>query len=67
VASTRTFSFADGAWADFDVMFREELAVGATIEGPVILIEQTATSYIDRGFAGHVHESGSIILKTTEA
>jgi N-methylhydantoinase A len=67
VGSTRTFSFADGAWADFDVMFREELAVGATIEGPVILIEQTATSYIDRGFAGHVHESGSIILKATEA
>jgi N-methylhydantoinase A len=27
------------------------------------LLEETATSYIDRGFTGRVHESGSIIFK----
>jgi N-methylhydantoinase A len=67
VGTNRTFSFADGDWTEFDVLIREDLPVGASIEGPAILIEQTATSYIDRGFAGRVHESGTIILKATEA
>jgi N-methylhydantoinase A len=67
VGITRAFSFARRDWADFDVIVREDLEVGAAIEGPAILIEQTATSYIDSGFAGRVHESGTIILKATEA
>jgi N-methylhydantoinase A len=67
VGIARAYSFARGDWADFDVIVREDLEVGAGIEGPAILIEQTATSYIDSGFAGHVHESGTIILKATEA
>jgi N-methylhydantoinase A len=65
--STRAFSFADGAWADFDVLLRHELPTGCAIEGPAIVIEPTATAYVDRGLAGTVHESGAIILTATEA
>jgi N-methylhydantoinase A len=65
--TTRAFSFADGEWADFDVVLREQLPVGARVKGPAILVEPTATSYVDRGFAGSVHASGSIVLTTTEA
>jgi N-methylhydantoinase A len=61
--TTRAYSFADGEWTDFAVIRRDGLAVGASIAGPAILLEETATSYIDRGFSGRVHESGSIILK----
>jgi N-methylhydantoinase A len=67
VGIARAFSFARGDWADFDVIVREDLEVGTAIEGPAILLEQTATAYIDAGFAGRVDESGTIILKATEA
>jgi N-methylhydantoinase A len=60
--TTRAYSFADGAWTDFAVIQRAGLAVGASIEGPAIVLEQTATSYLDRGFSGRVHESGAIVL-----
>jgi N-methylhydantoinase A/oxoprolinase/acetone carboxylase beta subunit len=48
-------------------VLREQLPVGARVKGPAILVEPTATSYVDRGFAGSVHASGSIVLTTTEA
>jgi len=64
---TRAYSFADGDWADFALIDRDQLRPGERIAGPAIVVEDTATAYVDRGFAGRVHESGCIILKTTEA
>jgi N-methylhydantoinase A len=61
--TTRAYSFVDGDWADFAVIQRAGLSFGASVEGPAILLEETATSYIDRGFSGRVHESGAIVLK----
>jgi N-methylhydantoinase A len=61
--TTRAYSFVDGDWADFAVIQRAGVPVGASVEGPAILLEETATSYLDRGFSGRVHESGAIILK----
>lgn len=59
----RAYSFADGDWTDFAVVQRAGLTPGTSVTGPTILLEETATSYIDRGFSGRVHESGSIVLK----
>jgi N-methylhydantoinase A len=59
----RAYSFADGDWTDFAVIQRGGLTPGTSVSGPAILLEETATSYIDRGFSGRVHESGSIVLK----
>jgi N-methylhydantoinase A len=61
--TTRAYSFALGEWTDFGVLRRDALAVGARIAGPAIVLEETATAYVDAGFAGRVHESGSIVLK----
>jgi N-methylhydantoinase A len=61
--TTRAYSFAAGEWTDFAVIQRAALEAGARVAGPAILLEETATAYIDRGFSGRVHESGSIVLK----
>ncbi len=37
--------------AEFAVVERDALAVGASIDGPAILLEETATTYLDAGFA----------------
>jgi N-methylhydantoinase A len=65
--TVRAYSFAHSDWADFDVLLREHVAVGATVAGPAIVVEQTATSYIDHGFEGSVHPSGTIVLEAKEA
>jgi N-methylhydantoinase A len=64
--SIRAYSFADEDWTEFAIVQRAGLDAGETIAGPAILLEETATAYIDRGFSGRVHESGSIVL-TAEA
>jgi N-methylhydantoinase A/oxoprolinase/acetone carboxylase beta subunit len=64
--TVRAYSFAADEWADFAVLRRELLAPGEQIQGPAILLEETATAYIDHGFAGRVHDTGSILL-TAEA
>ncbi|WP_028059572.1 hydantoinase/oxoprolinase family protein [Candidatus Solirubrobacter pratensis] len=61
--TTRAYSFAAGEWTDFAVIQRDGLEAGARIAGPAILLEETATAYIDGGFSGRVHESGAIVLK----
>jgi N-methylhydantoinase A len=65
--TTRAWSFADDDWADFALIQRDELARGATVAGPAIVLEPTATSYVDRGLEGHVHDSGCILLTAKEA
>lgn len=67
LGTTRAYSFADRGWTDFAVLHRDQLTPGTAVEGPAIIVEPTATAYVDRGFAGRVHESGSIILTAGEA
>ena len=61
------YSFREGEWIDFAVLRREGMAVGATFSGPAILLEQTATSYVDAGLTGRVHESGVVIVTREES
>ena len=67
VGTTRAWSFAAGEWAEFAVLQRDRLTGGDTVEGPAIIVEPTATSYVDRGISGRVHESGCILLTASEA
>jgi N-methylhydantoinase A len=64
--AVRAFSFRDSEWKNFALLRREDLDVGAWFEGPAILMEDTATSYIDRGLGGRVHESGCVIITRQE-
>jgi N-methylhydantoinase A len=65
--TTRAWSFRREEWVDFAVLRRESLAVGETVTGPAILLEETATAYLDEGFHGVVDPSGCVIITDTEA
>ncbi|HEY4098458.1 MAG TPA: hydantoinase/oxoprolinase family protein [Baekduia sp.] len=65
-ATTRAWSFQRDDWAEFAIVRREALAVGEEIVGPAILLEDTATSYVDEGLRGVVDPSGCVILTDME-
>jgi N-methylhydantoinase A/oxoprolinase/acetone carboxylase beta subunit len=65
-ATTRAWSFQRDDWAEFAIVRREALAVGEEIVGPAILLEDTATSYVDDGLRGVVDPSGCVILTDME-
>jgi N-methylhydantoinase A len=56
------FSFTAGMRVPFDVVDRSALAPGATAVGPAIVVEETATTYVDVGFAIDVHPSGTLLI-----
>jgi N-methylhydantoinase A len=47
--SIRAFSFAAGAWTEFALVDRSWLSPGSITLGPAIVLEPTATTYIDDG------------------
>jgi N-methylhydantoinase A len=57
------YSFAEGEWMLFAVVARDQLAVGATLAGPAVIVEPTSTTYLDTGFAATAHESGALIIE----
>lgn len=59
------YSMAADRWMSFEVHERESLRVGDEVAGPAILIEPTATTYLDAGFVSRVHESGSLVMSAT--
>jgi len=60
--SVQAWSFTGAELTAFAVIDRSHLAPGATINGPAIVREQTATTYVDRGFRAAVHRSGALML-----
>jgi N-methylhydantoinase A len=65
--TTRAWSFTDDDWREFALLRREELPVGAEVTGPAIVLEETATSYVDGGFVGVVDPSGCLLITDKEA
>jgi N-methylhydantoinase A len=65
--TTSAWSFRSEAFEDFRLVQRESLPVGAEVHGPAIVLEETATSYVDRGFSGVVDPSGCLLITDTEA
>jgi N-methylhydantoinase A len=47
--SVRAFSFASGSWTDFLLLDRSWLRPGSITLGPAIVLEPTATTYVDAG------------------
>jgi N-methylhydantoinase A len=62
-ATTDAWSFAQNETLRFTTVSRDSLAPGAWLAGPAILLEQTATTYLDAGFVARVHESGALFLE----
>ncbi|ETK31275.1 hydantoinase/oxoprolinase family protein [Microbispora sp. ATCC PTA-5024] len=57
---TRLWSFRRRAWAEAPVLAREGFTGPA--EGPLLVIEPTATTYVDAGFAVEAHGSGCLMI-----
>jgi N-methylhydantoinase A len=64
-SSATAYSFTKGDWLAFPVLQRAQLEPGAVVEGPAILLEETATTYVDAEFEALAHESGSLFLTDT--
>ena len=58
----QAFSFSSGAWRTFAVVDRSELDVDGRLDGPAIVLEPTATTYLDAGFHARRHESGVLLI-----
>ncbi|MCY4087786.1 MAG: hydantoinase/oxoprolinase family protein [Actinomycetia bacterium] len=63
VGSFRAYSFASGRWLDFELVQRATLAVGTELAGPAIVLEDTATTYVDAGFSLRVDGSGCLFMR----
>jgi N-methylhydantoinase A len=58
----RSVLVGEGRWADAAVLFRRDLPVGFSIEGPAIIEEPDSTTYVPPGFEARVHPSQCLIL-----
>jgi N-methylhydantoinase A len=61
--SFESFSFALGERLPFALVDRGGLAAGATLPGPAIIVEETATTYLDAGYSARVHVSGCLLVE----
>jgi N-methylhydantoinase A len=61
--SVEAHSFAEGAPRRFALVRRGGLAAGARLEGPAIVVEPTATTYLDAGWRGSVLDGGTLLLE----
>jgi N-methylhydantoinase A len=57
------WSFARGERCAFAVVDRASLAAGEELQGPAIVNEPTATTYLDAGFVARVHDHGHLIVE----
>ncbi len=62
-AEVEAYSFTEDRRQPFRIVARESLAVGDTVEGPAIVTEETATTYLDAGFEARLDASGCLFLK----
>jgi N-methylhydantoinase A len=65
--SIEAFSFSLGERTAFEVLDRDALSPGSQFEGPAIFLEETATTYVDAGFAARVGPSGVLLIDDLEA
>lgn len=59
---SRSFSFRSGEWADFITAQRADVH-DETMLGPLILLEDTATTYVDSGWSVARDDLGNLILR----
>jgi N-methylhydantoinase A len=59
------YSFTEERHIPFQVIHRDSLATGSTHSGPVIVVEDTTTTYIDSGFDLEIGASRIMMIRTT--
>ena len=66
-AEVEAYSFTEDRRQPFRIVARESFAVGDAVEGPAIITEETATTYLDAGFIARLDASGCLFLKYLKA
>jgi N-methylhydantoinase A len=61
-ASHRGYSFRRGDWMEFQIIGRGDLVAGQSASGPLVITEDTATTYVDDGFVASVDDRGALLL-----
>jgi N-methylhydantoinase A len=61
------YSFTRGEELEFAIVERSSLTGSGGVSGPAIVLEETATTYLDAGFSARPTESGSLVLTDEEA
>lgn len=61
--SFRAFSFSRQEWMDFQLVNRTALRPGSTLSGPALVLEPTATTYLDADFTAEVGEENCLVLR----
>jgi 5-oxoprolinase (ATP-hydrolysing) len=56
-------SFFAGEWRTVPTYEREELAPGATFDGPALIFERHSATVVEAGWQGHIDGHGAIILE----
>ncbi len=64
-ATTQSFSFTRGEQVEFGVVERADLGRGSISEGPLIVFEPTATTYVDAGYSVAVDDSANLSIGRT--
>jgi N-methylhydantoinase A len=62
-ATADAWSFTRGEQLPFAVVRRAGLAANDELTGPAIVLEETATTYLDAGFVALVHETGALLVE----
>jgi N-methylhydantoinase A len=59
LAPSRAFSFTRGEWLEYPVVRRSEIGQ-AGLPGPAIILEETATTYLDVGYSARPRAAGAL-------
>ncbi len=59
---SQTYSFARKEWTTFSVLERSDLELGEPLAGPAIVLEPTATTYLDADFGAHLDPTGVLVI-----
>jgi N-methylhydantoinase A len=60
--SLDVYSFTRGRRLPFQLIDRSTLGADAEVNGPAIILEETATTYLDADFMARVHPSGALFI-----
>jgi N-methylhydantoinase A len=60
--SIASFSFTRAEQLPFALVDRHGLSVGERLDGPAIVVEETATTYLDAGYTAEIHPSGCLVI-----
>jgi N-methylhydantoinase A len=61
-SAIEAYSFTLGEHTEFAVFERDSLAVGSRLAGPAIVLEPTATTYVDAQFSLEVDQTGTLFI-----